>query len=165
MSEVQPQGASDGSPPAPPATATEASARLTALSGDKAWSGKLLSGDLAATKEFNDLTTMVAESGDGVAVAMSGVLPPAANGEMREMAGTAEFLRDVGIRDEVVRETLAGAEVTQAEFDATKRWHDQHMRDQEFTKKWLAGDPEAARQMTLAHIILGSNIKGVQGRF
>jgi hypothetical protein len=152
MSEVQP-------PAAPPANATEASARLTALSGDKAWSGKLLSGDLTATKEFNDLTTMVAEGGDGVAVAMSGVLPPAANGEMREMAGLTEFLRDIGIRDEVIRETLSGGTVSQAEFEATKRWHDQHMRDQEFTKKWLAGDPEAAKQMTLAHIILSSEIK------
>ena len=85
MSEAQ-QGA-PGSPPAPPATATEASARLTALSGDKAWSGRLLSGDLTATKEFNDLTTMVAESGDGVAVAMSGVLPPAAFWYARVRAG------------------------------------------------------------------------------
>lgn len=108
---------------------------------------------------------MVAEGGDKIDIAMLGQLPAGANGEIRELAGTAEFLRDVGIRDEVVRATLAGAEVTQAEFDATKRWHDQHMRDQEFTKKWLSGDPEAARQMTLAHIILGSNIKGVQGRF
>jgi hypothetical protein len=156
MSEQQ---GTPGSPPAPPATATEASARLTALSGDKAWSGKLLSGDLSATKEFNDLTTMVAEGGDGVAVAMSGVLPPAANGEMREMAGLTEFLRDIGIRDEVIRETLSGGKVTQAEFDATKRWHDQRMRDQEFTKKWLAGSPEEAKQMTLAHIILSSEIK------
>jgi hypothetical protein len=161
MSEVQQQDA----PPAPPANATEASSRLAALSADKAWSGKLLSGDTSATKEFNSLTTMVAEGGDGVAVAMSGVLPPAANGEMREMAGLTEFLRDTGITDDVIRQTLSGHEVTQAEFDATKRWHDQHMRDKEFTKKWLAGDPEAAKQMTLAHIILGSSVKGVQGSF
>jgi hypothetical protein len=91
MTDGTQQPGAPGSPAAPPATATEASARLTALSGDKAWSGKLLSGDLSATKEFNDLTTMVAEGGDGVAVAMSGVLPPAANGEMREMAGLADM--------------------------------------------------------------------------
>jgi hypothetical protein len=164
MTDGAQQGA-PGSPAAPPANATEAGARLTALSGDKAWSGRLLSGDLTATKEFSDLTTMVAEGGDGVAVAMSGVLPPAANGEMREMAGLTEFLRDTGITDDVIRQTLSGHEVTQAEYDATKRWHDQHMRDQKFTKEWLAGDPEAARLMTLAHLILASGVKGVQGRF
>jgi hypothetical protein len=163
MSEQQDAGT--GSPSAPPANATEASSRLAALSSDKAWSGKLLSGDTSATKEFNSLTAMVAEAGDSIDVAMSGQLPPGANGDIRELAGTAEFLRDVGVRDEVVRETLAGAPVTREEFNATKRWHDQHMRDQEFTKKWLAGDPEAARQMTLAHIILSSEIKGVQGSF
>ena len=108
---------------------------------------------------------MVAEGGDGEAVAMSGVLPPAANGEMREMAGLTEFLRDTGITDDVIRQTLSGHEVTQAEYDATKRWHDQHMRDQEFTKKWLAGDPEAARRMTLAHIILSGPVKGALGSF
>jgi hypothetical protein len=159
MSEVQ------GSPPAPPATASEASARLDALGADRAWAQKFYSGDIAARQEFERLNVMVAEGGDKIDIAMLGQLPPGANGEIRELAGTAEFLRDVGIRDEVIRETLAGQEVTQAEHDATKRWLDQHTRDKEYTKKWLSGDPEVAKQMTLAHIILGSNIKGVQGRF
>jgi hypothetical protein len=162
MSEQQ---GAPGSPPAPPATATEASARLTALGADKAWYERFTNGDPSAAKEFHSLTTMVAEGGDHIDIAMSGQLPPAANGDLRELAGTAEFLRDLGIRPEVVRETLAGKEVTQDEFNATKIWHSQHMKDQQFIKDWLSGNPEAAKQMALCHIILSSDIKGVQGRF
>jgi hypothetical protein len=160
MSEVQ-QQVIPGTLPAPPATATEASARLTALGADKAWAQRFYSGDIAAQKEFEDLNIMIAEGGDKIDRAMSGVLPDLPDGDLKQMAGLAEMLRDIGIRDDLVRQTLSGQEVTQAEYDATKRWHDQHMRDQEFTKKWLAGDPEVAKQMTLAHIILSSEIKQV----
>jgi len=33
------------------------------------------------------------------------------------------------------------------------------MRDAEFTKRYLTGDPEACQKMSLAAIVLSSNIK------
>jgi hypothetical protein len=61
--------------PAPPANSAEAGARLGALTADKAWSDKLLAGDVAATKEFYELTTMVADGSSDVELAMAGTLP------------------------------------------------------------------------------------------
>jgi hypothetical protein len=146
--------------PAPPVNAAEASARLDVLAADKAWGKRLAAGDAVATKEFNSLTTMVADDGDKVAVAMSGQLPPGANGEIRELAGTASMLREVGIKDEIIKDVLAGTHtVTKAEYDATVRWKADHMSDPVWVKSYLGGSAEARRQAVLADIILSSNIK------
>lgn len=145
--------------PAPPANLTEASARLSELGADRAWGKRLLSGDVAAAKEFDELTTMVAEGGDKVAIAMSGALPAGADGEMREMAGTSEMLRELGIRDDVIKQTLAGQEVTAAEYKATKVWLDQQIASREFAKKLSEGDPETRQKFMLANIVLSSGIK------
>lgn len=75
------------------------------------------------------------------------------------MAGTAAMLREIGVTPEVIRQTLEGHEVTQAEYDATKAWQARAMRDQFFVKAYLDGDPDAAKQMMLASIILSSPIK------
>jgi hypothetical protein len=69
------------------------------------------------------------------------------------------LLRELGIRDEVVMQTLSGREVSQAEFEAVKNWKERTMRDPEFTKKYLSGDPDARQKMTLAAIVLSSNVK------
>jgi hypothetical protein len=60
-------------PPAPPTNSAEASARLGALSADKAWSDKLLAGDPYAAKEFSDLHVMI-DAGDKVDSALAGLL-------------------------------------------------------------------------------------------
>jgi hypothetical protein len=162
MSEQQ---GAPGSPPAPPANATEANARLTALGADKAWYERFTNGDQGTLQEFQQLTTMIADNVDKVAVAMSGQLPPGANGEIRELAGTAEMLKNLGIRSEVIRETLSSSEVSQEEHDKTRIWLDQQIANREFSKKLADGDPETRQKFMLANIILSSEIKGVQGRF
>jgi hypothetical protein len=146
-------------PPAPPANAAEASARLATLTNDKAWGDKLLASDPAATKEFKILTAMVAEGGDHVDRALSGALPDVPDSDLKTMAGTADMLRELGIKPDVVRQTLENHEVTQAEYDATKAWQARTMKDQFWVKAYLEGDPDAARQMMLASIILSSPIK------
>ena len=146
-------------PPAPPANAQEARTQLDALIADTARGAKLLAGDAATTKEFNSLTAMVAEGGDQVDRAMSGALPDVPDSELKAMAGTAAMLAEMGIKPEVVRQTLENHEVTQAEYDAAKAWQARTMRDQFWVKAYLEGDPDAARQMTLASIILSSPIK------
>jgi len=145
--------------PAPPANAGEAQNRLDALTADKAWSEKLLSGDAATTKEFHDLATMVADGGDHVERALAGNLPDVPDSKIKTMNGTVAMLRELGIRDEVIRQTLEDHEVTQAEYDATLAWQTRAMKDQFWVKAYLEGDPDAARQMMLATIVLSSTVK------
>jgi hypothetical protein len=118
-----------------------------------------LASDPAATKEFHSLTQMVAEGGDHIERALAGVLPDVPDSDLKTMAGTADMLRTLGIEPEVIRQTLENREVTQAEFDATKAWQTRSMKDQFFVKAYLEGDPDAARQMMLASVILSSPIK------
>jgi hypothetical protein len=125
----------------------------------KAWGEKLMAGDPAATKEFHSLTEMMAAGGDNVERAISGALPDIPSSDLKHMAGTADMLREIGVTPEVIRQTLEGHEVTQAEYDATKAWRARTMKDQFWVKAYLEGDPDATRQMTLASIILSSNIK------
>ena len=146
-------------PPAPPANAQEASARLATLTNDKAWGDKLLASDPATTKEFHDLTKMVSEGGDNVDRALSGALPDVPNSDLKHMSGVADMLRTLGIKPDVIRQTLENHEVTQAEYDATKAWQARSMKDQFWVKAYLEGDSAAARQMMLASVILSSPIK------
>lgn len=148
-----------GAPPAPPANAAEASSRLTELGADKAWAQRFYGGDTGARQDFERLTTMIANDGKKIDMAMSGALPELHDGDLSHMAGLADMLRESGIRDEVIRETLAGGKVTKAEFDATKAWLDQHLNDKIYVAKWLNGDVEARQKFLLAHIITSSEIK------
>jgi hypothetical protein len=146
-------------PPAPPASAAEASAKLAALTNDKTWGDKVLASDPAATKEFQTLTAMVAEGGAKVESALAGTLPDIPDSEHRLMAEAATWLRGLGVSDDVVRQTLANHEVTQLEFNAVEAWKNQHMKSSEFSARYLAGEPDEVRLMTLANVVLSSNIK------
>ena len=145
----------------PPANAKEASARLEVLKANDEFTGKLLGGDPYAAKEFHDLHVMAAE-GSGMSdvdKAMTGALPDVPDSGLRMMAGTADMLRDIGLRDEVVRQVLEDQPVTEAEFNAAKAWQTRAMKDQAFVKLYLEGDIEARQKMTLASIIISSPIK------
>jgi hypothetical protein len=144
-------------PPEP--NAQEARTQLDALIADTDRGAKLLAGDPAITKEFKILTAMVAEGGDNVDRAMSGVLPDVPDSDLKTMTGTAAMLAELGIKPEVVRQTLENFSITQAEFDATKAWQARSMKDQFWVKSYLEGNPDAARQMMLCSVILSSPIK------
>jgi hypothetical protein len=148
-------------PATPPATPIEARARLDGLIKDREFGAKLLSGNADANREFNDLQLKAdsVEPADQAAVAMSGMMPIMPDADLRLMANTADMLRALGIRDEVIRETLTDREVTQQEHDVVARWKADRMRDSEWVKKWLSGEGEQARDMMLANIVLTSTIK------
>jgi hypothetical protein len=85
-----------------------------------------MSGDVAATKEFHELTGKIAEGGgDDVAIAMSGNLPDIPDSSLRQMAGTAEMLRDMGFPPTAISETLSNKEATQADVDRANVWKKQ----------------------------------------
>jgi hypothetical protein len=152
-----------------PETAVAAGEQLANLQADKAWTDKLLAGDPAVKQQWNGLHERAARGddqiksadtlGERVVAAMTGSPQSAPDSEAQLMTVTAGMLRELGIRDEVVMQTLSGHEVTQAEFDVVKHWKERTMRDPEFTKKYLSGDPEARQKMMLAAIVLSSNIK------
>jgi hypothetical protein len=158
-----------------PDTAAAAGEKLATLQSDKTWTDKLLAGNAAVKTEWNGLHERVVRGDDQekqaeslserVIAAMTGNLQSAPDSDAALMNVTAGLLRELGIRDEVVMQTLSGQEVTQAEFDAVKHWKERAMRDSEFTKQYLNGDPEARQKMTLAAIVLSSNIKGEMRSF
>jgi hypothetical protein len=59
----------------------------------------------------------------------------------------------------VIRETLAGKEVTQAEHDAVKNLKAERMRDQAWVKEYMSGNGQHKRDMMLMNIVLTSSIK------
>jgi len=163
MTDVQPQ---PGAPPAPPANAVEARARLDTLIANKDWGAKLLNGDAGTNREYRDLLNM-AEKADAskIAVAMSGDIGEMPDSSVKIMAETASMLREIGIREEVIEQTLQGHEVSQKEYDLVKAWHSRQMKDPVFVKAYLSGDPVAREKMMLAHIVLSSDVKGALGSF
>jgi hypothetical protein len=143
----------------PPANAAEAGARLETLKADGAWADKLLAGDPYAAKEFYELSAMQANGTTDVEAAMTGAIPDVPDSGLKTMAGTAEMLRAIGIEPGPIRQLLEGYEISQAEHDAVTALKGQLMRSAEFTRNYLAGEPEAVKKMTLCDIVLSSNIK------
>jgi hypothetical protein len=161
-----------GAPPVPPATPQEARAVLDAKMADKNWGERLTAGDAEVTREWNSLQAKAAEPTDDVSRAMAGdVLQHAAflggvpDSGVKLMADTADMLREIGIREPIIEETLRGHEVTAEEMKAVEAWKARSMKNPEFVKNFLSGDPEARQKMTLAAIVLSGGIKGEQGRF
>lgn len=148
-------------PPAPPSTPAEAVTRLEQLKSDTAWRDQFLAGNGPHVQEYRDLSELVAK-GDNVDKAMAGIMhdgifQPAGHMQMMSMAS---MLRDLGIRDEITKDVLADTHtVTRAEYDATQRWKAAAMRDQDFVKRYLAGDGEPKQKMTLANIILTGGVR------
>jgi hypothetical protein len=157
----------DVQPPAPPATAAEASVRLEALKADKEWGAKLIAGDPAANREFSELQLKAdsADPADMAAVAMSGNIGEMPDSRVKLMAETAGMLREIGIREEIIEQTLRGHEVSPIEMKQAEAWRERAMRDPVFVKAWLSGDPEARQKMTLSQIIVSGGVKDVRGSF
>jgi hypothetical protein len=151
-------------PPAPPTTPAEAATRLGQLKADAGWRDKFLAGNGPQVAEFGALTELAAKGADGdnIDMAMAGVLldgPLQPSGHMMNIS-VAASLREVGIRDEIIKDVLAGThKVSKEEYAATERWKAEKMRDHEWVKRYLAGDGEPRQKMTLANIILSGGIR------
>jgi hypothetical protein len=109
------------------------------------------------------MTEQISPESAQVDKAMAGELlldgPVQPSGHMVQI-GVAGHLRDIGIRDEIIKDVIAGTHtVTKEEYAATERWKAEHMRDQEWVKRYLAGDGDTNEKMTLANIILSGGIR------
>jgi hypothetical protein len=81
------------------------------------------------------------------------MLPNAAAVELR---GAAGYLREMGLNDVQVRETLEGKEPTAEEVAIARQCKAQSFKSQDFVKRMMAGEPDVRRQLLVANIILSS---------
>jgi hypothetical protein len=149
-----------GAPAAPPTNGVEARVVLNGKMADNQWAAKLLSGDVTAKTEWRELQDLInrPDSTDAVAAAMSsadprGIIQDSGAVALRGMAG---HLREMGLSEVQVRETLEGKEPTAAEVDLAKRWKAQTFKSKEFAARLFAGEPDARQSLLAANIILSS---------
>jgi hypothetical protein len=105
------------------------------------------------------------EDASTVAAAMSGNIGDIPDSSVKLMAETAGMLREIGIREEIVEQVLKGHEVSAEEYKLTEAWKARQMKNPDFVKAYLSGEPEAREKMTLASIILSGGIKGESRSF
>jgi hypothetical protein len=167
MTDASAQGGAAGAaapgasaPATPPTNAAEAQAVLNTKFADKAWGAKLLSGDGPTTTEYRGLRELInkPDPTDAVKVAMSsddkqGFIQDSSVVELR---GAAGFLRDLGLNEQQVAETLQGKQPSEAEIQMAKAWKTQSFKSKEFVNRLFAGEPDARQQLLVANIILSS---------
>jgi hypothetical protein len=129
-----------------------------------AWVEKLEAGHPDMLKEFHELTKAAAEGGDAdqIDLAIAGVIPDQTFMDKSHVDNvrTAEFLKGSGIDDPaVLRQVLSNEPVSQQEVDAAQSMKNRLTRNLEWTKRYLSGDSEAVRQMTLLNVILTRDVK------
>jgi hypothetical protein len=147
-------------PAAPPKNATEAQVALNSRGADQEWRAKVFAGDVAANKEWRDLTAMVAAGGDDtVAVAMAGNPSNMPTTELAHIAHTAAMFRELGMRTEVASQLLRGEPVSALEYELVSNWKKEHMGDEDFVKRFLSGGIKERQQMLIANSVLVNGIK------
>ncbi|MEH2485422.1 hypothetical protein [Bradyrhizobium sp. AZCC 2230] len=146
--------------PVIPSEASAAAARLNELKSTPEWRDQLLDGSPSHLKEMRDLQAVISRGANPeVDKAIAGVLDaaPFQTTKRMTMIGTAEHLRASGIGDTgVIRQVLAGEPVTPEEHATATETKARLMNDQDFVKRYTAGDGEAKRQMTLLNIVISS---------
>lgn len=133
-------------------------AALKTAYADPEFRSKLDGGSPAARAEFDRLLSERAAA-DPVGAAMSRDQPQIASSELRLMANFADFFRDIGLSEQVIQETLSDQPTTQAIHDEAVRWRERHMKDADWVKRLMQGDPDAVRELHLCSIVLTQPIK------
>ena len=81
-----------------------------------------------------------------------GQLPP------RAVASFVADARNIGMPDKAIGDILSGKKFSAEEVAITKGWKSRMMRDPEFTKAYLEGNPDCARKMLVANAILVAGV-------
>jgi hypothetical protein len=153
-------------PPTMPISPADAATRINELKADKAFVDRYLAGGLVEKREMTALHEMILSKSDNPDVdkAIAGIRDDGViqRSEHMQMIGVAGMLRELGIRDEIIRETLTGKEVTQAEHDAVARLKADRMSDHAWTKEYLNGSNSHKREMMLISIALSSPVRKEQ---
>jgi hypothetical protein len=156
-----------GTPPsASPATPAEAQARLDALTRNKDWGEKYLSGNIEARREFASLTEMAAQAEYRLDNVLAGKVEPElmelTSSEhplsTRNLSSAVESLREFGLSDDVIRQAVTGRPVSAEERRAVEQFRAMRLSNGDWAKKLLAGDHDARRELTLMSIVLSSEV-------
>lgn len=127
-----------------PLTAEAAALRKSEMFRDKAFQQRLFRGEPGATKEFAQVIETLAASDT-----------PKARDEERLQA----FLDRADLPPEVVAQVRENRPVSAAEFDGATRERRRLMSDKAFVTRYLSGEVDAIRQMSLINVIRSSPIK------
>jgi hypothetical protein len=140
----------------------EAAAKLNEKMASAEWRAKMLTGNAEARRELAELVadktggslTDSIMNGDALKngsnlgfVTHGGQIP------LADQVAVVDDLRIAGVRDDAIRDLLEGRQVTPAEYDAVRRFREARLSDPEWTKKMLAGDPEAKRELLLMSMV------------
>jgi hypothetical protein len=151
-------------PPVAPANANEAQARLNAFVADNVKGALLLAGHAETNREFTQLTAMASgEDASTVAAAMAGNVAEIPSSSVKLMADTAGMLREIGIREEIIEQTLKGHEVSAEEYKLVEAYKSRLFKDPTFVRSFLSNDQEAKQKIMLISIIESGGIQGRSG--
>lgn len=131
-----------------PATQEAAAEELAARKADPAFTKRYLAGDHEARARMNSLHEILSRPRDTV----TGDNP--AHGE-RTISAISEF---ASLSPEVEAQMRAGTPVSPDEYKRAVAMRAQLPADQDWTAKYLRGDREARKQMTLLSIVLASKL-------
>lgn len=152
-----------------PESATEARTQIDGLIADADFSQRLLAGDVAANQQWRELHARLGNKEEtAVDDAIAGVVPRVgdfADSDAKRLAEGAAWMRELGISVGTTREFLKAEGYSAEEMSAIKAWKDRHMRDAEFSRKFLANDQEAVRLMTIANAAISIGVKGERKGF
>jgi hypothetical protein len=153
-------------PPLKPQDTQDARARLDKLTADKSFADRLLGGDIAAKKEFEELIAASA-AGDDVGDRIANIQEPAplfettTAGQLnrRDLASIVDTFRDGGLSNDAIEQALNGVEVSQAEYGAAKVLQSARHGDEGWRARFLKGNWAEVREQLLLNVILTSAIK------
>lgn len=171
LAEMQAAHDARTAPPVPtdkPTDAAGARARLDHLTADKSWSERYLKGGVDETREFKELTAIVASADPAVRldrvlageVHNNSVIETVSGDELStsKLAIVVEGLREVGISDEAIKEAINGGKNSAVIHRATQELKTKLFGDQAWVKRYLEGGQAERRQATLISIILSGEV-------
>lgn len=144
-------------------TPEQAGAKLAELSAKPEWAGKLISKADGGAEKREFATLMAAKSGGSSSLdkiiagtAEAPLVDLVTDGKLsvRNQMISAEGLREMGVGDDAIRQVFESKPVSKAEHDAAVTLRADCLANPEFTKKLLAGDRVAARNLALMNIVI-----------
>ena len=143
--------------PAPP---TEAAARLDALTLDKDWCAKVLSGSGSQVRELHELIAKKSGvdkldqiiAGTAAAPMLETVTGGALTIHNQMLA--AQGLREAGLSDATIRQAFENKPVSKAEFDLVQRLHKERLGNAEWVARLLKNDAATRREFMAAMVVM-----------
>ncbi len=151
---------------AEPKTPQEAALKLQTLAQNQQWRDQLLAGDSATRQQFATLTEMAASAADRLDNVLSGaaqpqpfeITTPSSPLSTRDLTSAVDGLRELGIDDDPTRDFAKGEKVSPELYRKVEQWKARQMTDTDFVKRYMANDPEAIQQRTIANIIVAAGV-------